>query len=95
MIVRRSESNSRHTEEKASPSQLLTSQTESEVIVWVKAEDETDESDNEEREVGDDVESIRNPEEGALIGEIVIGLRLRDGGGDDHENEEDYDRCSP
>ena len=95
MIVRRSESNCRHTEKKACPSQLLSSQTESEVIVRVEAEDETDEADYEEREVGDDVESIRDPEERALIGEIVISLRLRDGGSDDHENDEDYDRCSP
>lgn len=33
--------------------------------------------------------------EGSLIGEIVIGLRLRDGGSDDHQNHEDYNRCSP
>lgn len=34
-------------------------------------------------------------EEGALIGEIVVRLRLRDGGSDDHKNYEDYNRRSP
>lgn len=34
-------------------------------------------------------------EEGALIGEIVVSLRLRDRRSDDHQNEEDYNCRSP
>src|SRR5258708_40349018 len=74
MIVSGAESGEHQTEKQGCVSPLLGW---AEICFWFDCEVETQQTHDDERQVGKNIQPMSNAQNGSLVGKVVVGLRLR------------------